>query len=103
MGNSAEWIAREYQLTREELDRFALESQRKASAAIDSGEFREEIVALDLPQPKGNSAALRADEAPRRDTTIGGAGPAQAGLREGGRGHRRQWTRASPMARPRSW
>jgi len=70
MGVSAEWVAREYHLTREELDRFALESQRKASAAIESGAFRDEIVPVDLPQPKGNPLRFEVDEAPRRDTTL---------------------------------
>jgi acetyl-CoA C-acetyltransferase len=70
MGVSAEWVAREYHLTREELDRFSVESQRKTAAAIDSGAFRDEIVPLDLPQPKGNPLRFEVDEAPRRDTTL---------------------------------
>jgi acetyl-CoA C-acetyltransferase len=70
MGVSAEWVAREYHLTREELDRFALESQRKAVAAIDGGAFREEIVPIELPQPKGAPIRFEVDEAPRRETTL---------------------------------
>ncbi len=70
MGVSAEWVAREYHLTREELDRFALESQRKAVAAIDRGAFREEIVPFDVPQAKGAPVRFEVDEAPRRETTL---------------------------------
>jgi len=43
MGNSAEWIAQEYGLTRQELDEFAYHSHKKAIAAIDGGKFKEEI------------------------------------------------------------
>ncbi len=70
MGVSAEWVAREYRLTREELDRFALESQHKAVAAIDGGAFREEIVPFDVPQSKGAPLRFEVDETPRRETTL---------------------------------
>ena len=50
MGNSAEWIAREYGLTRQELDEYAYHSHRKAIEAIDAGRFREEIVPVSVPQ-----------------------------------------------------
>ena len=69
MGNSAEWIAREFKLTREDLDAFALESHRRAIAAIDAGKFKEEIVPVEVPTKKG-SFVLDTDEAPRRDTSM---------------------------------
>ena len=70
MGNSAEWIAGAYGLTREELDQFAYESQMKATRAIAAGVFVEEIVPVEVPQRKGSPALFDADEAPRSDTTL---------------------------------
>ena len=70
MGNSAEWIAREYNLTREELDTYAYDSQMKASAAIDEGRFEEEIVPVQVPQRKGDPLIFDTDEVPRRDTSL---------------------------------
>ncbi len=70
MGNSAEWVAREYGLTREELDEYAYHSHRKAIAAIDEGRFREEIVPVEVPQRKGPPLLFDTDEVPRRDTSL---------------------------------
>lgn len=53
MGITAENVAREYQITREEQDRFAVASQNKAEAARKSGRFKEEIVAVTVPERKG--------------------------------------------------
>jgi len=70
MGNSAEWIAREYGLTRQELDEYAYHSHRKAIEAIDAGRFREEIVPVSVPQRKGEPLIFDCDEVPRRDTSL---------------------------------
>ena len=70
MGNSAEWIAREYSLTREELDEYACNSQMKAIAAIDAGRFKDEIVPVEVPQRKKPPIVLDTDEVPRRDTSL---------------------------------
>ncbi len=70
MGNSAEWIAREYNLEREELDEYAYHSHRKAIAAIDEGRFKDEIVPVEVPQRRGSTATLDIDECPRRDTSL---------------------------------
>ncbi|MEA3341368.1 MAG: acetyl-CoA C-acetyltransferase [Chloroflexota bacterium] len=70
MGNSAEWIAREYGLTREELDEYAYDSQMKAIAAIDEGRFRDEIVPVEVPQRKKPPVLFDTDEVPRRDTSL---------------------------------
>jgi len=70
MGNSAEWIAREYGLTREELDEYAYKSQMKAIAAIDEGRFEDEIVPVEVPQRKGDPLIFDTDEVPRRDTSL---------------------------------
>jgi len=70
MGNSAEWIASECSISREQQDAFALESQRKAVAAIDSGRFEEEVVPVEVPQRKGEPLVFDTDENPRRDTSL---------------------------------
>ncbi len=72
MGNSAEWIAREYNLTREELDEYAYRSQKKAVAAIDEGRFKDEIVPVEVPQRRGDPILFDTDEVPRRDTSLEG-------------------------------
>ncbi len=69
MGHSAEWIAREYELTREALDAFAYQSHRKAIAAIDEGRFADEIVPVKVPQRRGEPIRFDIDECPRRDTS----------------------------------
>jgi acetyl-CoA C-acetyltransferase len=70
MGNSAEWIAREYNLTREELDEYAYNSQIKAITAIDEGRFKDEIVPVEVPQRKKPPIVFDTDEVPRRDTSL---------------------------------
>ncbi len=70
MGNSAEWIAREYNLTREELDEYAYNSQMKAIDAIDEGRFEEEITPVEVPQRRGEPLIFDTDEVPRRDTSM---------------------------------
>ena len=70
MGNAAEWIAREYNLTREELDEYAYNSHMKAIAAIDEGRFKDEIVPVEVPQRKGPPILFDTDEVPRRDTSL---------------------------------
>jgi len=70
MGNSAEWIAQEYGLTRQELDEYAYHNHTKAIAAIDAGKFGEEIVPVEVPQRKGPPVLFDTDECPRRDTSL---------------------------------
>lgn len=70
MGMTAENVARELHITREEQDAFALASQKKAIAAIDGGRFREEIIPLTVPQGrKKPPLVFDTDEFPRRDTS----------------------------------
>jgi len=71
MGETAEVLARQYRITREASDCFALESQRRANAAIESGRFTAEIAPLTVTV-KGKPAAIDRDEHPRPDTTIEG-------------------------------
>jgi 3-oxoadipyl-CoA thiolase len=69
MGETAENIAEMTDISREDQDRFALESHRRALAAIDSGRFAEEIAPVPVPQKKGDPQWVTTDERPRRDTT----------------------------------
>lgn len=72
MGVTAENIAKEWNLTREEQDEFALQSQLKAEAAIKSGRFKDEIVPVVIPQRKGEPKIFDTDEYPRFGATIEG-------------------------------
>jgi acetyl-CoA acyltransferase len=69
MGITAENLARKYGIDREASDRFALESHRKAVAAIDAGRFKDEIVPLTVTQD-GKTLIFDTDEGPRRDTDL---------------------------------
>ncbi len=69
MGNTAENVARAYQVTREEQDAFAVESQHKASAASKSGRFREEIVAVTVKGRRGDTV-VGEDEYIRHDVDM---------------------------------
>ena len=53
MGNTAENVARQWQLTRDEQDKFAVASQNKAEAAQKAGKFKDEIVAVTIKGKKG--------------------------------------------------
>ncbi|HUF02004.1 MAG TPA: thiolase family protein [Gaiellaceae bacterium] len=68
-GISAEVIAEEWGLTREELDAFSLESHRRAVAAIDEGRFDNEIVPVEV-DAAGAAVLFAVDETPRRDTSL---------------------------------
>ena len=70
MGSAAEFIARKYNVTREDQDAYAADSHRKAIAAIDGGQFRPEIFPVEVPQKKGDPLVIDTDESPRRDTSI---------------------------------
>jgi acetyl-CoA C-acetyltransferase len=68
MGNSAEWIARTFDVGRAAQDAFALQSHLRAVAAQDSGRFADEIVSVEVPAGRGKTTTITADEPPRRDT-----------------------------------
>lgn len=72
MGITAENIAERYQITREEQDRFAAGSQQKAAAARDAGRFSDEIVAVPIPQRKGDPILFATDEYIKAETTFEG-------------------------------
>ena len=82
MGNSAEWIARAFDVSRETQDAFALQSHTRAIAAQDAGAFAGEIVPVVVPAGRGKTATIAVDEPPRRDTdarSLAGLRPAFAG------------------------
>jgi len=79
MGLTAERLAKEYGIDREQTDAFALASHQKAVAAIDAGRFEDEIVPLTVTPPSNNGAApepivFDTDEGPRRDTSLAALG-----------------------------
>ncbi len=65
MGMTAENVADQWGITREELDEFSLKSQQKAEAAIKAGKFKDEIVPVVIPQKKGDPIVFDADEYPK--------------------------------------
>ncbi|MDX1437799.1 MAG: acetyl-CoA C-acyltransferase, partial [Anaerolineales bacterium] len=70
MGDAAEFIAEEYEVSREAMDRLALDSHQKALAAIDAGRFEQEIVPVETRGRKGKVVLFDTDETPRRDTSL---------------------------------
>ena len=72
MGDAAEFIASEYNVTREAMDEFAFQSQMKAIAAMDAGKFKHEIVPVEIKGRKGEVKVVDTDETPRRETTLEG-------------------------------
>ena len=85
MGETAENIYEMTRtITRREQDEFAAESHRRAVAASDAGRFAEEIVAVPVPQRKGEPVPVAVDERPRRDTTIESLGRLKPAFRKDG-------------------
>jgi len=70
MGETAENIADMTGISRAQQDAFAVESHRRAIAAIDAGIFAEEIIPVPIPQKKGEPVLVTTDERPRRDTSL---------------------------------
>ena len=69
MGCTGEVVADEYKISRAEQDEFAVNSHRKAAAAIKAGKFKDEIVPVEIPQKKGQTLVFDTDETVREDTT----------------------------------
>src|SRR6188474_851919 len=70
MGQTAEKLARQYEISREEQDEFALKSQQKAQAAIESGKFIDEVMSLEISGKKGETTSFAKDEHCRAGTTL---------------------------------
>ncbi|MCD8510060.1 MAG: acetyl-CoA C-acetyltransferase [Bacillus sp. (in: Bacteria)] len=70
MGTYGNNVANEHELTRETQDNWAYRSHQKATAAMAEGKFAEEIVAVEVPQRKGDPLVVNQDESPRADTSV---------------------------------
>ena len=70
MGQTAEKLARQYEISRQEQDEFALSSQQKAEAAIESGRFKDEVMSLEISGKKGETTSFTRDEHCRAGTTL---------------------------------
>jgi 3-oxoadipyl-CoA thiolase len=84
MGETAENVAERHGIAREDQDSFALDSHRRAVAAVEAGRFDEEIVPVAVPQPKGDPVTVHADEGPRADTSLEKLARLRPVFREGG-------------------
>jgi acetyl-CoA C-acetyltransferase len=84
MGCTAEVISEKYQVSRRDQDAWALRSHRRALEAIDAGRFRDEIVAVEIPQKKGAALRVDTDEGPRRDTSAEALAALKPAFKEGG-------------------
>ncbi|MEK7775505.1 MAG: acetyl-CoA C-acetyltransferase [Candidatus Zixiibacteriota bacterium] len=70
MGSAAEFTRKKVNITREEQDAFALNSHKKALAAVDAGKFKDEIFDVAVPKGKGETVVFNKDEGPRADISI---------------------------------
>jgi len=84
MPETAENVAEEFQVSREDQDAFALRSQQRAARAQGSGRLAKEIVPVTIPQRKGDPVVVEKDEHPRADTSIEALSKLPTPFREGG-------------------
>ena len=84
MGCTGELVAERFDVSRAEQDEYALNSHRKASAAIKSGRFKEEIVPVEIAQKKGASVIFDTDEPVREDTSIESLAKLKPAFKESG-------------------
>jgi acetyl-CoA C-acetyltransferase len=84
MGITAENVADEYGISREDQDEFAALSQQKAEHAIEAGVFKDEIVPIEIPQKRGDPRVVDNDEHPRAGTTIETLAGLRAAFRKDG-------------------
>jgi acetyl-CoA C-acetyltransferase len=85
MGITAEEVAERFNVSREDQDAFSAESQRRAAAAIASGAFADEIVAVSIPQKKGEAVSFATDEYPRAGTTAERLGALRPAFKKDGK------------------
>lgn len=84
MGITAENVAQKYAISREEQDQFALESQTKATTAIETGRFKDEIVPVVIPQKRGEPKVFEVDEHPRKGITLEKLAKLKPSFKDGG-------------------
>ena len=84
MPETAENVAEQFNISREDQDLFAFRSQQKTAAAMEKGTFNEEICPVVIPQRKGDPVVVDTDEHPRASTTLEALAKLRAPFREGG-------------------
>ncbi|MBF0695341.1 MAG: 3-oxoadipyl-CoA thiolase [Flavobacterium sp.] len=84
MGETAENLVEKYNISRDDQDRFALNSQQKATRAQQSGRFAKEIVAVEIPQRKGDPIIFENDEFIKPSSSIDGLSKLRAAFKSGG-------------------
>ncbi|MEW9051482.1 MAG: thiolase family protein [Neobacillus sp.] len=84
MGITAENLVVKYQITREEQDEFAYQSQQRMKVAMEEGRFDEQIVPIKIPMKKGEPFVFKTDEHPRPQTTIEALSKLQPAFMQGG-------------------
>jgi acetyl-CoA C-acetyltransferase len=84
MGKTAENLVDKYNISREAQDAFALQSQQRAIAAIDSGHFKDEIIPVEIVGRKGAVTRIEDDEGPRRDSSLEKLARLRAVFKDGG-------------------
>ncbi|MBU4054742.1 MAG: thiolase family protein [Proteobacteria bacterium] len=84
MGITAENLAEKYNISREEQDQLAYESNMKAVAAINEGRFKEEIIPVEVPGRRGKTVLVDTDEHPRADVTLEKLSKLQPSFKKGG-------------------
>jgi acetyl-CoA C-acetyltransferase len=84
MGEAGEVVACEWKVSRQEQDAYAADSHRKAAAAAAAGQFKDEIVPVEIPQKKGAPTIVDRDETIRPDTTVETLSTLRPAFREAG-------------------
>jgi acetyl-CoA C-acetyltransferase len=84
MGCTGEVVAEEYKIGRSEQDQFAVNSHRKAAAAIQAGRFEDEIVPVEIPQKKGSAVIFDTDETVREDSSVEALGKLKPAFKKDG-------------------
>lgn len=85
MGSAAEFIGEEFEVTREAMDRFALQSHQKAVAAQNGGKLKAEIVPVEIQRRKGEVVVMDTDETPRPDASLDSLSKLQPTFKPGGK------------------
>src|SRR5207244_8056195 len=81
---TGEVVSERFHVSRAEQDEYALNSHRKAAAAIKSGKFKDEILPIEIPQKKGPPVVFDTDEPVREDTSTEALGKLKTAFKEGG-------------------
>jgi acetyl-CoA C-acetyltransferase len=84
MGCTGEIVAEKFSVTRVQQDEFAVQSHKKALAAIAAGAFKDEILKVEIAQKKGPALVVENDESPRADTSMESLGRLKPAFKEGG-------------------